>query len=420
MHNRFYNDFDTQLLGERREDYRTPFEQDRDRIIHTSAFRRLQSKTQVFLSGEYDFYRTRLTHSLEVAQIGRSICRFLQHSQDGFSSDFYIDSSLVEAACLAHDIGHPPFGHIGERTLNDLMRDSGGFEGNAQTLRLLTKRIYRSKTGRRGMEPSRAFLDGVLKYKTLRHELGDPENHFLYSSQERYRDFALGGQPIDEERTPGEELDGLRSIECQIMDWADDTAYSINDLVDGITAGFITGDGIEAWLADVDDLTDEQIAVAEEVAEIIRQGEVERRLAVRVGEFITACTLEPWENEMSAHTNRYRYRLVKTPEVDLQRKVFKRMAVELLFKTPQLNQLEYKGDAMLRRLFRALEENYLGSSRPAALASESMHRHLTEESDEEVQRRLICDYVADMTDDFAVRSYRRLFDPTYGSLAEIV
>ena len=418
--NRFYNDFDTDLLGPRSEDYRTPFEQDRDRIIHTFAFRRLQSKTQVFLSGEYDFYRTRLTHSLEVAQIGRSICRYLQHSAEELSSDFYIDPSLVEAACLAHDLGHPPFGHAGERTLNGLMREHGGFEGNAQTLRLLTERIYRQQSGRRGMHPSRAFLDSVLKYKTLYSELDEPENHFIYTAQEQYRDFALGGEPVPEEWTPGEKRDGLRSIECQIMDWADDTAYSINDLVDGITAGFVTGDRIEAWLRDAEGLEEEEIRVAEEVVEIIRGDEVERRLAVKVGAFINACRLEPWENLLSEATNRYRYKLVVAPEVDLQRQVFKRMAVELLFRTPQLNQLEYKGDAMLRRLFEALESNYLESARPAALATESVHRRLTEAPDADVKMRMICDYVADMTDDFAIRSYRRLFDPTYGSLAEIV
>src|SRR5215211_3075150 len=111
MVNRFYNAFDSESLGAgRKTDYRTPFQIDRDRIIHAHAFRKLQSKTQVFLSGEYDFYRTRLTHSMEVAQIGRSICAYLLSRGDPLSGDFQIDPDLVEASCLAHDMGHPPFG----------------------------------------------------------------------------------------------------------------------------------------------------------------------------------------------------------------------------------------------------------------------------------------------------------------------
>ena len=166
--NRFYNAFDMQEWGSsRKSDYRTPFQIDRDRIIHAHAFRKLQSKTQVFLSGEYDFYRTRLTHSMEVAQIGRSICCFLRSRGDPLSDDFYIDSDLVEACSLAHDMGHPPFGHSGERTLQELMKRRGGFEGNAQTLHLLCETIYQNESGVKGMQPTRALLDGVLKYKKL-------------------------------------------------------------------------------------------------------------------------------------------------------------------------------------------------------------------------------------------------------------
>ena len=155
--NRFYNAFDTQEWGlARKTDYRSPFQIDRDRIIHAHAFRKLQSKTQVFLSGEYDFYRTRLTHSMEVAQIGRSICAFLLSRGDPLTDDFYIDPDLVEACSLAHDMGHPPFGHSGERTLQELMKRRGGFEGNAQTLHLLCETIYQNESGVKGMQPTRA------------------------------------------------------------------------------------------------------------------------------------------------------------------------------------------------------------------------------------------------------------------------
>src|SRR3954462_3182978 len=122
MQNRFYNAFHSETFGApRKTDYRNAFQIDRDRIIHAHAFRKLQSKTQVFLSGEYDFYRTRLTHSMEGAQIGRSICHYLRTESGPMRDDFYCDSDLGEAVCRAHDLGHPPFGHSGERTLQELM-----------------------------------------------------------------------------------------------------------------------------------------------------------------------------------------------------------------------------------------------------------------------------------------------------------
>src|SRR3954466_4818013 len=199
--NRFYNAFDMQEWGtSRKTDYRSPFQIDRDRIIHAHAFRKLQSKTQVFLSGEYDFYRTRLTHSMEVAQIGRSICHFLRTEGGVLRDDFYIDSDLVEAVCLAHDLGHPPFGHSGERTLQELMMKWGGFEGNAQTLHLLTETIYQNEAGVRGMAPTRALLDGVLKYKKLFREFPTPPpNHFIYDPQERHRDLVSGDASLSAE-----------------------------------------------------------------------------------------------------------------------------------------------------------------------------------------------------------------------------
>src|SRR5262245_66199947 len=134
MQNSFYRDFDKAVWKGPRSsgDHRTPFQRDRDRVIHTSAFRRMQGKTQVFLSGEFDFYRTRLTHSLEVAQIGRSICSFLKQTSPFLNEEFFVDPDLVEAICLTHDLGHSPFGHAGERTLHELMKFFGGFEGNAQ------------------------------------------------------------------------------------------------------------------------------------------------------------------------------------------------------------------------------------------------------------------------------------------------
>ena len=136
---------------------RDAFQRDRDRIIHSVGFRRLRHKTQVFVAPDGDHFRVRLTPSLEVAQIGRSICHFLSTQRGPLSDDFYIDGDLVEGVCLAHDLGHPPFGHSGERTLQELMLKWGGFEGNAQTLHLLTETMYQNETGVRGMQATRAL-----------------------------------------------------------------------------------------------------------------------------------------------------------------------------------------------------------------------------------------------------------------------
>src|SRR5476651_1368612 len=150
MSDDFYGLFDREVFCNeanppRKSDYRSVFHQDRDRLMFTPSFRRLQAKTQVFQAGEYDFYRTRLTHSLEVSRIADSIGVWLQSN----TPDVAVDARLLECVCLAHDIGHPPFGHAGERVLNDIMADHGGFEGNAQTLRILTRTIYSFATGRR-------------------------------------------------------------------------------------------------------------------------------------------------------------------------------------------------------------------------------------------------------------------------------
>ena len=289
MTNRFYRAFDSETLGgARKTDYRNAFQIDRDRIIHAHAFRKLQSKTQVFLSGEYDFYRTRLTHSMEVAQIGRSICQFLRTAKGPLKDDFFIDSDLVEAVCLAHDMGHPPFGHSGERTLQELMARRGGFEGNAQTVHLLVETMYQDSQGVRGMQPTRALLDGVLKYKTLYGEFkAPPANHFLYDTQEDVRGFVFGGAAPPRALGPGERLNRFKSIECQIMDWADDAAYSLNDIVDGVKAGFLTIDRIEAW-ADgrVGDALG--LRLLDELLGAIRADRLAGIFSARIGAFITA------------------------------------------------------------------------------------------------------------------------------------
>jgi dGTPase len=201
-------------------DYRSPFERDRARIIHSAAFRRLQGKTQVFGFGGSDFFRTRLTHSLEVAQIGKGVAL-----ETGFA-----DLDLVEAICLAHDIGHPPFGHSGEEELQRQMDGSGGFEANAQNLRVLTK-LEVKFFDFEGLNLTRATLDGDLKYKVCYSDRG---NNKKFSYDE---DRGLIAS-ISQDNT-------RKTFECEIMDWADDIAYSVHDLEDGIKARMISQDTLE-------------------------------------------------------------------------------------------------------------------------------------------------------------------------------
>jgi dGTPase len=421
MPNTFYQDFDTEAQGETRQpDYRTAFQIDRDRVIHAHAFRKLQSKTQVFLSGEYDFYRTRLTHSMEVAQIGRSICHYLKTQGGLLREDFYIDGDLVEGVCLAHDLGHPPFGHSGERTLQELMLPYGGFEGNAQTLHLLTSTLYENEAGVRGMQATRALLDGVLKYKKLFREFPvPPVNHFLYDPQESARAFVFGGAAIPAALQAGEELNGFKSVECQIMDWADDAAYSLNDIVDGVKAGFLTLERIERWAAG-EPIDAPRQGWLDGLFAAIRADNVERAFSQKIGGFIRACRLRERKNFMAARTNRYRLELVVSPEAQAEALFFKKMANDIIFESTQLQQLEHKARKVMFELWDSCWKNHIRKGgRTIGILPPRVARLIDAAPDDAAKARHICDWLAGLTDGLIVRTHRRLFDPEFGSFRDL-
>jgi dGTPase len=428
MSDDFYGDFDRACLPdafnrERTSDYRSVFHQDRDRVMFTTAFRRLQAKTQVFQAGEYDFYRTRLTHSLEVANIAKSIAVWLRRSEPAAA----VDPDLVEAVCLAHDIGHPPFGHAGERVLNALMEDYGGFEGNAQTLRILTRTIFSGSPGRRGMSPTRALLDGVLKYKRLHRDRKGDANHFIYDDQEPILEFCFGTRDLAAELS-GVEPNKFHSLECQIMDHADDVAYSCFDIVDGAKARFLSAEKIEAWRADAK-LDEAQRKYLDELLAMMAEKKLEPKMNHVIGELIQGASLVPASNFMSGRTRRHAWRLEVRPEAKSRIRLHKQLCRDLVFGSGALQQIEFKGGAILRALAGALFDNYLGARRgdgtcgePAGkvLVPADVHAAVEAAQGEAARARLLCDHLAGMTDAYALRSYKRLFDPDYGSISELI
>lgn len=424
MQNSFYQPFDLERFPTTSiatGDYRNAFQIERDRIIFSYPFRRLQSKTQVFQSGEYDFYRTRLTHSIEVAKIGRSICEYLRASTKLLGPDFYIDPDLTESICLSHDLGHPPFGHIGERKLNELMADHGGFEGNAQTLRILTELIYERPGSTQGIAPTRAFLDGVMKYKALQSEWisqndSPPPNHFIYDRQVQWRDTIFANQTPPDHITTPQQLNAFKSIECQIMDWADDTAYSLHDIVDGIHARYLSVGSITEWAAN-QQLDSEQSARIETLCKVIRENRYEPYFGSRIGKFVHGCQLIQRSGFLAEKSNRHAFDLIIDPSVKAESKLYKRIALDLIFQSPQIQQIEFKGGHILGKLFAALQEHTLNGS--LKILPATVQELLDNETTESGRYRRLCDYVAGLTDGQAVRTYKRLFDPDFGSIAEL-
>jgi len=422
MSDDFYGPFDRDYLcneanPERKHDYRSVFHQDRDRLMFTPSFRRLQAKTQVFQAGEYDFYRTRLTHSLEVSRIADSIAVWLRVAHP----EVQVDPHLLEGICLAHDIGHPPFGHAGERALNQVMEPYGGFEGNAQTLRILTRTIYSDPLKRSGMSPSRALLDGVLKYKRLYRDRGNATNHFIYDDQADVLEFCFGFGDLSG-KLGTNKVNGFRSLECQIMDLADDVAYSCFDIVDGAKARFLTADKVKGWRDENGAKLDAaQRKTIDELLDMMAKSSLQRKMNGIIGELIQTASLAPEENFMTSKTKRYAYALVRRPEAEARIQLHKTLCRELVYGSSALQQIEFKGGQILKQLARTFFDNYLeASAKPAVLVPDEVHRAVRGAKNKTEAARLLCDHLSGMTDAYALRSYKRLFDPDYGSISELI
>ncbi len=404
---RDYERFHAEAL--RPNDERSPFEIDRSRIIHCAAFRRLQGKTQIFGVAHDNFFRTRLTHSLEVAQIAKGIALAVGASTE-----------LVEAISLAHDIGHPPFGHAGEHALHTVMQACGygHFESNAQNLRTLAY-LETKKLAYPGLNLTRATLDGLLKHKVEAGEIVAP---VAYASEMELVAWVTRGVPERE-----------TALETQIVDWADQVAYSVHDLEDGIHAGLITS----ARLSDEyleqriipppsADYTQAQMEgtyrwLAGQVRAMEEMGDARKRAAARkdltsslIHRFVMAAKVKPRKlADGTPGQGRYALRLAIAPAEHGRALVLKAIAQRLIIHDQRVATLERRSRVVVERLFRELER------RDAVDLYPDEFRGLFLAAADDCQRaRIACDYIASMTDRYAEMLYQRLFSPGTGTLME--
>jgi len=344
-------------------EFRTPFQRDRDRIIHSTAFRRLEYKTQVFVNHEGDHYRTRLTHTLEVSQISRSIARSLGLNED-----------LVECIALAHDLGHPPFGHAGEDALDELMSEEGGFNHNRQTLRVVD-RLEKRYPGFDGLNLSWEIRESIAKHCPGRKFSINPE-------------FQPELQPL---------------LEAQLVDIADSLAYDNHDIDDGLRSDFIRVEElreVRLWR----EVENEVLTREGEINDKLRNARVVARLIDRqvrdLGE-ATAKRIEG-ENIRSVDDVRRAGRYLigfSSPLMERIREL-EDFLQEKLYRHWRVLKMAEKAKRFINQIFREFERNPL--QLPPGFQS-----HLSKKS----RKRVICDYIAGMTDRYCQDEYKRLFYP---------
>jgi dGTPase len=345
--------------------YRTAFQRDRDRIIHTTAFRRLDYKTQVFVYHEGDHYRNRLTHTVEVAQIGRSMARALGANED-----------LTEAICLAHDLGHPAFGHTGETTLNQLMAEHGGFDHQRQTMRIVTA-LEDRYADFPGLNLTYEVREGLVKHDTD-YDVID----------------AFGYEP---------ELAG--ALECQISNLADEIAYNTADLEDGLRSGVL--DYLEVRELGIWRTTMASLGERGEcrLDDKLRARVIRRLIGLQISDAIAATAgalaerkVETVDDIRGAVEN---IACFSSEIYELNREL-KAFLMRNFYRHPRVMRMSHKANRILTAIFNAFLED------PRQLPREIQAR-MTESS--EGRHRVLCDYIAGFTDRYAIEEYKRLFDP---------
>lgn len=426
----------------RQQDHRSPFQRDRARILHSAAFRRLQSKTQVMGSGQSDFYRTRLTHSLEAAQIGSGIVAQLRSKFPEEATRLMPqEDALIESICLAHDIGHPPFGHGGEIALNYMMRKHGGFEGNGQTLRIVA--TLEPFSEHHGMNLSRRTLLGLLKYpqtiENLQKATITPEpEHFrqlkagdwhppkgVYNDDIQVLDWIL--EPLCEadriefqrskETKSGHLKTQFKSLDCSIMELADDIAYGIHDLEDAIVTHIVQQKDFERFVVDeLKKVDDEWVSVyANTLADKLFSDKHHLQkdaIGGLVNYLITSIALETVAGkdgyQFEEPLLRYNAKLPPPGQKVLQ--IFKDFVFDFVIKQTSIQRIEYRGQQIVMELFEALISDPL-----RLLPKNTVKRYQQAEQENKNAYRVIADYVAGMTDEYATRLYQTLFIPNNGS-----
>ncbi len=351
--------------------YRTVYQRDRDRILHTTAFRRLEYKTQVFITSEGDYYRTRLTHTLEVAQIGRTIARALRANED-----------LTEAICLAHDLGHGPFGHSGEVTLNTLMKDHGGFDHNLQSLRIVEK-LEKRFPDFDGLNLSWEVREGIMKHET----------------------------EYDCPTTTSNEVCPRGTLECQIVNAADEIAYITSDLDDGLRSGLLLPRQLREVALWGEVIHALGIDVATELSELDRHRLIRHMIGREVTDLITTtdkrlqdCRVRSPDDIRTLPENV----VAHSSAMQLRNREMKDFLYHNLYRHWRVMRMASKAQRLLSRLFRLyLAEPWLLPGQVQERMMRARHSHDTYENPE----RMVCDYLAGMTDRFAQQEYRKLFDP---------
>jgi dGTPase len=367
---------------------RTPFQRDRDRIIHSTAFRRLKHKTQVFVFHEGDHYRTRLTHSIEVAQIARSLARALK-----------VDEDLAEALALSHDFGHTPFGHTGEDVLDELMRPHGGFDHNAQSLRIVT-RLERRYAEFDGLNLAWETLEGLVKHNG---PLTDASGRGLKRPLPK---------PIAEFNLLFDlDLSRHSSVEAQCAAISDDIAYNAHDLDDGLRAGLFTLDALTD-LPLVGGLLAEVRARYPHLDAVRTTHEIVRRQITAMVEDVIRETLRRI-GELAPRSdgdirNAGRPVVAFSPPMAEAERAIKEFLYAHMYRAPSVMRIRENAQVIVRDLFNAY------SSGDAQMPNEwgIDWRDAVGRMGEEKRARLVADFIAGMTDRYAISEHQRLFDAT--------